>query len=559
MMFKKNRTTVNHSVPDRSDQGPPRENPLGWTSLSKVTSKVNLLHREDKFPIPGAVAGTAALPQPSATPQQETASSEPTGGICGERFDKQQDVDQTLFDVLSQAIQTGSVIGDIGSLEQDLSTVGKVQNLESIGFMNNTTDPSSDVTDMYLQPLHIFDTVVTKITKMHPYTQMSLTALTVAAQLILSQADIDDDMNDLLAKISHTYHFLMENETLAEIDIVKEMLAQIAQVVQQCAQFIANYSETKKFWMTLGKDVPSERKIMTDKYKTGLDSLMDQFRNGEHTHIRVSARPIGDTEGLHNLVCATGVGVDTRKLCAEGRGTEILTEIIDWIDDPTPTAPRIFWLHGQVDEDNSAIAHTIAWHVRNCGGLGSCFCFARDRRSERLHEKVLSTIARDLATWDLRLKPILADALALDPSLGSTPDVMQQWQKLILEPLSRLKGAMVGTVVVVINGLDESGDDATRQHILGFLTEADKLPSNLRILLTSRPEADIRRGLNSVRHIKSRSLDEIPTQWNVCLSVSIEIDRLAEKSLYGVRLHLRPNVVLLHSAFFLYPEISERA
>jgi len=31
--------------------------------------------------------------------------------------------------------------------------------------MNNTTNPLGDVTRMYLQPLHIFDTVVTKITK----------------------------------------------------------------------------------------------------------------------------------------------------------------------------------------------------------------------------------------------------------------------------------------------------------------------------------------------------------------------------------------------------------
>ena len=305
--------------------------------------------------------------------------------------------------------------------------------------------------------------------------------------------------------------------------------------------------------MRLGKDVPSERKIMTDKYKTGLDSLMDQFRKGEHTHIHVSARPIGDTEGLHNLVCATGVGVDTRKLCAEGRRTEILKEIIDWIGDPTPTAFRIFWLHGEVGEDNSAIAHAIAWHVRNCGGLGSCFCFSRDRHAERLHEKVVPTIARDLAVWDLRLKPILADALALDPSLGSTPDVIQQWQKLILEPLSRLKGAMVGNVVVVIDALDESGDDTTRQHILRLLTspEAGKLPSNLRILLTSRPEVDIRRGLNSACHIKSRSLDEIPTQFvarNVRLSVSIELGGLAEETCQpgvcsnGVRIDLCLNL-----------------
>ena len=61
--------------------------------------------------------------------------------------------------------------------------------------------------------------------------------------------NLDEDMNNLLAKISQTYHFLMADETLAAIDIMKEVLAQIAQVVQQCAQFIANYSETKKFCM----------------------------------------------------------------------------------------------------------------------------------------------------------------------------------------------------------------------------------------------------------------------------------------------------------------------
>ena len=61
--------------------------------------------------------------------------------------------------------------------------------------------------------------------------------------------DLDEDVNDLLAKISETYHFLMADETVSAIDIMKETLAQIAQVVQECAQFITNYSKTKKFCM----------------------------------------------------------------------------------------------------------------------------------------------------------------------------------------------------------------------------------------------------------------------------------------------------------------------
>ena len=164
--------------------------------------------------------------------------------------------------------------------------------------------------------------------------------------------------------------------------------------------------------------------------------------------------------------------------------------------------------------------------------------------------KVIPTIARDLAAWDIRLKPILADALALDPSLSSTPDVMQQWQKLILEPLSRLEGAMIGNVVVVIDALDESGDDATRQHILGFLTSPDpaELPSNLRILVTCRPEADIRRGLNSVRHIKSRSLDDS----SECPFVRFDRTRQARRGNLAFEWPAWPNLVLQHPAPFFF-------
>ena len=54
-------------------------------------------------------------------------------------------------------------------------------------------------------------------------------------------------MDELLVKMCQIYHFLMADDTLSAINIMKETLAQIAQVVQGCAQFIANYPETRKF------------------------------------------------------------------------------------------------------------------------------------------------------------------------------------------------------------------------------------------------------------------------------------------------------------------------
>ncbi|KIK21719.1 hypothetical protein PISMIDRAFT_536800, partial [Pisolithus microcarpus 441] len=162
------------------------------------------------------------------------------------------------------------------------------------------------------------------------------------------------------------------------------------------------------------------------------------------------------------------------------------------------------------------------------GGLGSCFCFARDRQSEHREEKILTTIARDLAGRDQSFRRALADVLSKDHTLKTTPDVMQQWQQLILEPLSKVNGAIVGNVVVVIDALDESGPDTSREHILSLLSspEAAQLPSNFRILLTSRPLADIKRVFSTAAHVKVTSLDNISAQLaerDVQLYVSAEL------------------------------------
>ena len=65
--------------------------------------------------------------------------------------------------------------------------------------------------------------------------------------MITSQANLDASIGNLLAKIKQTYELIQENATSSKINASEDILAQIAQVVQECAQFIANYSETKNF------------------------------------------------------------------------------------------------------------------------------------------------------------------------------------------------------------------------------------------------------------------------------------------------------------------------
>ncbi|KIO06363.1 hypothetical protein M404DRAFT_479931 [Pisolithus tinctorius Marx 270] len=259
---------------------------------------------------------------------------------------------------------------------------------------------------------------------------------------------------------------------------------------------------------------------------TGIQQMLEHSNRVHGQLTRVE-----DVLHLEGIAYAAGAGLNTTKKCLNGTRVEVLAEIVDWIEAPEPGISRVFWLFGQAGVGKSAIAHTIALRYKELGRLGSCFCFARDRQAERRHDKLFTTIARDMADRDIRLKPLLADAIATDNSLGNTLDVTQQWQKLVLEPVSRLPSALVGNVVIVIDALDESGSEATREHILGILTSTQmaELPSNFRILITSRPLPDIHNALHHAKHVKLWSMDTASTtvaERDICLFITDKLRNL---------------------------------
>ena len=132
-------------------------------------------------------------------------------------------------------------------------------------------------------------------------------------------------------------------------------------------------------------------------------------------------------------------------------------------------------------------------------------------------------------TWliDLRLRLLLVEVTTKNHSLRNTTNLVAQ---LILEPLSQLKGSPTGSVVVVIDALDESGAEGTRTTVLEvFATYGAELPANIRILLTSRPLVDIGEALTTSPHIRARSLDAIDadlTMRDIHLYVSTHLKSL---------------------------------
>jgi len=219
-----------------------------------------------------------------------------------------------------------------------------------------------------------------------------------------------------------------------------------------------------------------------------------------------------------------------KKVCLEGTRVDILADIVDWINNSEPDTPRVLWLYGQAGKGKSAIAHTIPSWFKSLGALGSCFCFARDQQVERCHEKIFTTIARDLADRDPTFKQILAKVIAGDKALSTSHDVEQHWEKFILGPISKAATSLVEWVVIVIDALNESGVEASQKEILGILASAQvtELPFSICILITSCPLPDITEALQDIPHITCRSMDDISTASAECdihLYISAQLGR----------------------------------
>ncbi|KAI6107254.1 hypothetical protein EV401DRAFT_462708 [Pisolithus croceorrhizus] len=266
-------------------------------------------------------------------------------------------------------------------------------------------------------------------------------------------------------------HVTLHESTKASLDT----LAKIAQVTSESTQFIRNYSTTKRYWKRTGKDIISETESIAKYYAETLSYLIQNYRDPKAGDSKAGESKAGDSKvgeskagdskagdsrdgdskageieikshlefgdiNLEGLACADGAGLNDILTCLDGTRTGVLTEIISWIYDTNESVPRILWLNGQDGAGKSTIAHTVVRWFTDAGGLGACFCFARDKLAERREERIFTTIARDLARGDPAFGRALADAVSKDRSLKTTYDVSLQWQRLILEPFSKWAG-----------------------------------------------------------------------------------------------------------------------
>ena len=189
-----------------------------------------------------------------------------------------------------------------------------------------------------------------------------------------------------------------------------------------------------------------------------------------------------------------------------GTRVAFLDFIINWVNNPA--SERGLVLFGQAGTGKSSIAPEIARLFNKMHRLTSSFIFLRREQSVREAFHLFTTVARDLAdrhpSFKIALGKVVKDNTAL--RVG-TRDYHTLFESLILEPLQELH--IVGPILVVIDALDESGDTTGRIGLHAFLAEnLKRLPSNFRIVITSRPEHAIVSALTRAPSVKIKYMND---------------------------------------------------
>ena len=191
--------------------------------------------------------------------------------------------------------------------------------------------------------------------------------------------------------------------------------------------------------------------------------------------------------------------------------TEVISEVLDWASKSDANSTKIFWLHGHAGAGKTSIATSVACSLDDVSRrwLGASFFFCRDIASRSMPFQVLSSIAFQLSSLDPRIASGICQALVDDLDIGRSA-LSTQFQKLIKVPLCGAN-TLKKPIVILLDGLDEC-TEGKRKELLGVILDGlPHLPTPVKFVVTSRPEADIEAALLAMDSLVLKfSLNSLP-------------------------------------------------
>jgi Adenylylsulfate kinase and related kinases len=217
--------------------------------------------------------------------------------------------------------------------------------------------------------------------------------------------------------------------------------------------------------------------------------------------------PASDRIEALKLLKASEMDASSRSECLPNTRRDVVEFVLDWVTSPIQVQ-NVLWLYGIAGSGKSTISTTIAEYLRELGRLGAFLFFNRQVATLKDPSSVVRTLAYQLASFDGRIEEAVCKQIEGNPRISESP-LRLQIERLLVEPLTSVAEVHTqGPIVIVLDALDECGDERSRESLLSHLVDGlQKLPPAFRIFITSRPESDIKASFDCKPNILARELD----------------------------------------------------
>ncbi|KAJ3122471.1 hypothetical protein HK098_002809 [Nowakowskiella sp. JEL0407] len=186
----------------------------------------------------------------------------------------------------------------------------------------------------------------------------------------------------------------------------------------------------------------------------------------------------------------------------EGTRTAILKELFQFLSPPIAkdhdSGARVLWLRANAGVGKSVIAALAADELEKRNFLAGMFFAKHHDASRNTATTLIRTLAYQLCRWNADFGRLILEIIREKSNVSTLfhdrAPVDKMFVSLILEPLQKIaeKNPAQHPIVLVIDALDETGSSGFRTDILEvFSVHCQRLPTFVKVLVTSRPDEDI--------------------------------------------------------------------
>ncbi|KAF7341328.1 WD40 repeat-like protein [Mycena venus] len=335
-----------------------------------------------------------------------------------------------------------------------------------------------------------------QIAAIHPYANIAWKVLTSVYQVAKRQRDTDAKFVTLVETMVDVYSFVGDVESLPrKIKSLENKALAIVQQTVECALFIQEYT-SRNFRDRAVQGIWNRTEQKIDELSAAFRKLKES--SDDRLKIEsffVSTKILGGVERLEQSdmlkkLNPVDMNASLRDECLPGTRRKTLDDIAEWVT-VTPGPTNVLWLSGVAGSGKSTISTTVSESFREIDRLGAFLFFDRNHSTRSDPGAVIRTIAYSLALFNSHIGDAISATIRRGPAIVNAP-IRKQFKTLLLDPLKSAEQHIQGSILIILDALDECGDVRSRAPLLSLLAEEfPNIPPLFRLLITSRREPDI--------------------------------------------------------------------